>query len=139
MQAITCVGSGEPALDVIISSETAPGRVFRLSNHISSFTSFVVLLLHKSEKAEFVVQPDFFLSSFSLQASKRFPASHSSTQVFQGCQKARSFPSATTNPDCNRATAFRSYATQRLTPLIYQKHTFILVSDTVTDSVYFPH
>lgn len=56
--------------DVIISSETAPGRVFRLLNQISSFT-FVVLLLHKSEKAEFVVQPDFFFSVFLFSSGKQ--------------------------------------------------------------------
>lgn len=61
MPTITCVGSSQPALCVIISSETAPGRVFRLLNQISSIT-FIVLLLHKSEKAKFVVQPDFFFS-----------------------------------------------------------------------------
>lgn len=83
MPTITCVGSSQPALYVIICSETAPGRGFHLLNQIPSIT-FIVLLLHKSEKAKFVVQPEVFffpLSSFSLQASKRFSASHSSTQV----------------------------------------------------------
>lgn len=63
MPTITCVGSSQPALYVIICSETAPGRGFHLLNQIPSIT-FIVLLLHKSEKAKFVVQPEvfFFLS-----------------------------------------------------------------------------
>lgn len=93
--AMTCVGSSALALCVIISScnttETAPGWVFLLLNQISII--FIVLLLHKSEKGRFVVQPGFFFFS-SLQASKRFSASHSSKQVVYGSQKAHSFPSA---------------------------------------------
>lgn len=93
--AITHVGSGAQAFYVIISSCNTTGRaqgcVFLL-NQISSFT-FIVLLLHKSEKGKFVVKPGLFFS-LSLQASERFSASHSSKQVVYGSQKAHSFPSA---------------------------------------------
>lgn len=94
--AITRVGSGAQAFYVIISSCNTTGRaqgcVFLLLNQISSFT-FIVLLLHKSEKGKFVVKPGFFFS-LSLQASERFSASHSSKQVVYGSQKAHSYPSA---------------------------------------------
>lgn len=108
MPAITCVGSSQPALYVIISSETAPGRVFRLLNQISSIT-FIVLLLHKSEKAKFVVQPDFFSLPVLFRQANDFLLLIHPRKWFR-VPKSPLLPLCNNKLDWNLAAVLRSYA-----------------------------
>lgn len=132
MPTITCVGSSQPALYVIISSETAPGRVFRLLNQISSIT-FIVLLLHKSEKAKFVVQPDFF-SLFLFSSGKQtifcFSFIHASGL---GVPKSPLLPLCNNKQGLESCSGVEKLHVRHL--LIPQKYTFILFSNTANDFI----
>lgn len=114
MLAIICVGSGAQAFYVIISSCNTTGRaqgcVFLLLNQISSFT-FIVLLLHKSEKGKFVVKPGFFFPFLSRQANDFLLLIHPS-KWFMGAKKPTPSPlqNKQSLKSCNGAQKLRAAA-----------------------------